>query len=237
MILYPAIDLKDGQCVRLLKGEMDSATVFSDSASYQAKIFADAGAKWLHVIDLNGAFAGASKNKESVLEILQAVSIPVQLGGGIRTLEDVDFWLGTGISRVILGTVAVTDFAMVEEAAKKHGDKIAVSLDSRDGFVAINGWAEITDITLLDLAKRLESVGIGALIHTDIERDGAMQGVNFEATEALAKSVSIPVIASGGAKSLDDVKQAIASGVISGLISGRALYDGSLDLQEALKLC
>ncbi len=237
MILYPAIDLKDGQGVRLLKGEMDSATVFSDSASCQAKIFADAGTKWLHVIDLNGAFAGTSKNKESVLEILQAVNIPVQLGGGIRTLEDIDFWLNTGISRVILGTVAVTDFAMVESAAKKYGDKIAVSLDSRNGFVAINGWAEITDIALLDLAKKLESVGIGALIHTDIERDGAMQGVNFEATEELARTINIPVIASGGAKSLQDVKQAIASGVISGLISGRALYDGSLDLQEALSLC
>ncbi len=237
MILYPAIDLKDGQCVRLLKGEMESATVFSDSASDQAKIFADAGAKWLHVIDLNGAFAGASQNKKSVLEILQAVNIPVQLGGGIRTLEDIDFWLGTGISRVILGTIAVTDFAIVEEATKKHGDKIAVSLDSRNGFVAINGWAEITDIKLLDMAKKLESLGIGALIHTDIERDGAMQGVNFEATEELAKSVSIPVIASGGAKNLDDVKHAIASGVISGLISGRALYDGSLDLKKALALC
>ncbi len=237
MILYPAIDLKDGQCVRLLRGDMSSATIFSDSAVEQARIFSSAGAEWLHVVDLNGAFAGASVNRGSVLDILGAVDIPVQLGGGIRSLADIDFWFDSGVERVILGTVAVTDFSIVERACGKYGERIAVSLDSRDDLIAINGWAEMSDIKLLDMALRLQDVGVGALIHTDIERDGAMMGVNFSSTESLARAVDIPVIASGGVTNLFDVRRAISGGLISGLISGRALYDGSLDLVEALSLC
>jgi phosphoribosylformimino-5-aminoimidazole carboxamide ribotide isomerase len=234
MILYPAIDLKDGQAVRLLRGEMSAATVFSDAPAEQARSFAAAGAAWLHLVDLNGAFAGRPVNAEAVEAILGAVEIPVQLGGGIRDRATVDAWLGRGVARVILGTVAVEAPEIVRDAARAHPGRIAVGIDARGGRVATRGWAEATEIEATELARRYEDAGVAALIYTDIERDGAMQGPNVTATEALARAVAIPVIASGGVASLDDLRALAASGAIAGAISGRALYDGAIDLAEAL---
>jgi phosphoribosylformimino-5-aminoimidazole carboxamide ribotide isomerase len=234
MILYPAIDLKDGQCVRLLRGDMDAATVFGDEPAAQARAFADAGCAWLHLVDLNGAFAGAPVNAAAVEAILAAVGVPCQLGGGIRDMATVECWLARGVARVILGTVAVENPALVREAARAFPGRVAVGIDARAGRVAVRGWAEETDVTATDLARRFEDAGVAALIYTDIDRDGAMAGPNVAATEALARAVSIPVIASGGVSSLADLMALRETGVIAGAISGRALYDGAIDLRAAL---
>jgi len=236
MILYPAIDLKDGQCVRLLKGEMDAATVFSDDPAAQARAFQDAGAKWVHLVDLNGAFAGKPVNGAAVESILAALDVPAQLGGGIRDMATIEGWLTKGLARVILGTVAVENPALVREAAKAFPGQIAVGLDAREGRVATRGWAEETDIHVTDLAREFEDAGIAAIIYTDINRDGAMAGPNIPATEALARAVDVPVIASGGVSSMDDLRALKATGVIEGAISGRALYDGAIDLTQALSM-
>ncbi len=239
MILFPAIDLKDGQCVRLLRGEMDQATVFNDDAGAQAAAFAAGGCHWLHVVDLNGAFAGKPVNGAAVDAILGAVTVPVQLGGGIRDLDTIAMWLERGIARVILGTVAVRDPELVREACRRYPDQVAVGIDARDGRVAVEGWAEVSELGAAELAARFEDAGVAAIIYTDIDRDGAMQGVNVEATKDLAAATSIPVIASGGVSSLDDLAalKAVAHHGIAGVISGRALYDGGLDLGAALAAC
>lgn len=237
MILYPAIDLKDGQAVRLLRGEMDKATVFNDDPAAQARAFVEAGTEWLHLVDLNGAFAGAPVNGAAVEAILTACpGVPAQLGGGIRDMATIEAWIDKGLARVILGTVAVENPDLVREAAKAFPGKVAVGLDAREGRVATRGWAEETDVMVTDLAKSFEDAGVAAIIYTDIARDGAMAGPNVAATEALARAVSIPVIASGGVSSLDDLRALKATGVIAGAISGRALYDGAIDLAEALTL-
>ena len=235
MILYPAIDLKDGQCVRLLRGEMDKATVFGDDPAAQAMKFQAAGCEWIHLVDLNGAFAGQPVNAAAVEAILARVTVPAQLGGGIRDMATIEGWLSKGLSRVILGTVAVENPALVREAAAAFPGKVAVGIDARNGRVATKGWAEETDILVTDLAQSFEDAGVAAIIYTDILRDGAMQGPNIKATEALARAVSIPVIASGGVASLADLTALRDTGVIAGAISGRALYDGAIDLAEALK--
>lgn len=234
MILYPAIDLKQGQCVRLLRGDMDKATVFNSDPGAQAKEFEDAGAEWLHVVDLDGAFEGKPVNAGAVESILKHVEMPVQLGGGIRTVAGVADWLERGLSRVILGTVAVKDPTVVLEACKSFPGQVAVGIDARDGFVAVEGWAEATEMTVLDLAKRFEDAGVAAIIYTDINRDGAMQGPNVASTAELAQAISIPVIASGGVSCLEDLVALKAEGSIAGAISGRALYDGRIDLAAAL---
>ncbi|MEM8979618.1 MAG: 1-(5-phosphoribosyl)-5-[(5-phosphoribosylamino)methylideneamino]imidazole-4-carboxamide isomerase [Pseudomonadota bacterium] len=235
MILYPAIDLKDGQAVRLVKGEMDQATVFSDSPADQAMAFVEAGCEWLHLVDLNGAFAGTPVNGASVEAILERTDVPAQLGGGIRDMATIEMWLKKGLARVILGTVAVEEPQLVRDAAKAFPGQVAVGLDARDGFVATRGWAERTEIQVTDLAQDFEDAGIAAIIYTDIERDGAMKGPNIAATERLARAVDIPVIASGGVSRMEDLTALQATGVIAGAISGRALYDGAIDLAQALK--
>ena len=237
MILYPAIDLKDGQAVRLLRGEMDAATVFNDDPAAQARAFVAAGAEWLHLVDLNGAFAGAPVNGEAVEAILKAIDVPAQLGGGIRDMATIEAWLGKGLGRVILGTVAVEAPGLVRDAARTFPGQVAVGIDARGGRVATRGWAEETEVDATDLARRFEDAGVAAVIYTDIDRDGAMGGPNVEATAALARAVSIPVIASGGVSSLDDLAALKATGVVAGAISGRALYDGAIDLGAALALC
>jgi phosphoribosylformimino-5-aminoimidazole carboxamide ribotide isomerase len=234
MILYPAIDLKDGACVRLLRGDMDKATVFGTDPAAQGLAFQAAGAEWLHLVDLNGAFAGRPVNGAAVEAILSAVAVPVQLGGGIRDLRTVEGWLARGVARVILGTVAVEDPGLVRAAARAFPGCVAVGIDARGGRVATKGWAEDGGIDVTDLAHRFEDAGIAALIYTDIDRDGAMGGPNVAATEALARAVSIPVIASGGVSRLEDLVALRDTGVIAGAISGRALYDGALDLGAAL---
>ncbi len=234
MILYPAIDLKDGNCVRLFKGEMDQATVFSDDPAAQALEFQKAGCDWLHLVDLNGAFAGAPVNDAPVEAILKACDIPAQLGGGIRDIATIERWLDKGLARVILGTVAVRDPDLVKQAARLFPGQVAVGIDARDGMVAVEGWAETTDTTALDLARKFEDAGVAAIIYTDIDRDGAMQGPNVAATAALANAVSIPVIASGGVSSMDDLAALKDCGApLDGAISGRALYDGAIDVAKA----
>jgi phosphoribosylformimino-5-aminoimidazole carboxamide ribotide isomerase len=235
MILYPAIDLKDGQAVRLVHGDMDQSTVFNDDPAAQARDFVDAGCEWLHLVDLNGAFAGEPVNAAPVEAILKACPVPAQLGGGIRDMKTIERWIDRGLARVILGTVAVENPDLVREAAREFPGKVAVGLDARNGFVATKGWAAETEIQVTDLAKSFEDAGISAIIYTDILRDGAMKGPNITATEALARAVNIPVIASGGVSSMDDLSALKATGVISGAISGRALYDGAIDLGAALK--
>jgi phosphoribosylformimino-5-aminoimidazole carboxamide ribotide isomerase len=234
MILYPAIDLKDGQCVRLLKGEMDKATVFGDDPAAQAARFEAAGCAWLHLVDLNGAFAGAPVNAAAVETILARVKVPAQLGGGIRDMATIESWLSKGLARVILGTVAVENPDLVREAAKAFPGQVAVGIDARKGRVATKGWATETDVMATDLARSFEDAGVAAIIYTDIDRDGAMGGPNIAATEALARAVTIPVIASGGVSSLADLIALRDTGVIAGAISGRALYDGAIDLAAAL---
>jgi phosphoribosylformimino-5-aminoimidazole carboxamide ribotide isomerase len=238
MIFFPAIDLKDGQCVRLFQGDMDQVTVFGDDPAGQAKGFADAGAKWLHVVDLNGAFSGRPVNEDAVSGILDRIDIPVQLGGGIRDMQTIDFWLDRGVRRVILGTVAVRDPDLVKQACKRHPDRVVVGIDARDGMVAVEGWTELSEITGLELAKEFEDCGVAAIIYTDIARDGAMDGPNIEATVGLANAVSVPVIASGGVSSLEDLEalKAAGTGLLEGVISGRALYDGRIDLAAAVGL-
>ncbi|MBJ3763081.1 1-(5-phosphoribosyl)-5-[(5-phosphoribosylamino)methylideneamino]imidazole-4-carboxamide isomerase [Maribius pontilimi] len=234
MILYPAIDLKDGHCVRLLRGDMENATVFGEDPAAQARAFQDAGCQWLHVVDLNGAFAGRPVNAGAVEAILAAVDVPTQMGGGIRDMATIEMWLDKGLARVILGTVAVEDPDLVRQAARAFPGKVAVGLDARNGMVATRGWATETDILVTDLAKSFQDAGVAAIIYTDIDRDGAMKGPNVPATAALARATDIPVIASGGVSSMDDLLALRDTGVISGAISGRALYDGALDLTAAL---
>jgi phosphoribosylformimino-5-aminoimidazole carboxamide ribotide isomerase len=238
MIFFPAIDLKDGQCVRLFQGDMNRVTVFGDDPPGQAKGFADAGAQWLHVVDLNGAVSGRPVNDEAVSGILDMVDIPVQLGGGIRDMQSIDFWLDRGVRRVILGTVAVRDPDLVKQACARHPGRVALGIDARDGMVAVEGWTELSEITGLDLAKKFEDCGAAAIIYTDIARDGAMDGPNIEATVELANAVSVPVIASGGVSSLDDLEalKDAGAGLLEGVISGRALYDGRIDLAAAVGL-
>jgi phosphoribosylformimino-5-aminoimidazole carboxamide ribotide isomerase len=235
MILYPAIDLKDGHAVRLVHGEMDRATVFNEDPAAQALEFVTAGCEWLHLVDLNGAFAGAPVNAAPVEAILKATNVPAQLGGGIRDMATIERWLSKGLARVILGTVAVENPALVREAARAFPGQVAVGIDARHGRVATKGWAEETDVDATELAQSFEDAGVAAIIYTDILRDGAMKGPNVAATAALARAVSIPVIASGGVSSLDDLKALKACGApLDGAISGRALYDGAIDLKEAL---
>ncbi|MEO9900069.1 1-(5-phosphoribosyl)-5-[(5-phosphoribosylamino)methylideneamino]imidazole-4-carboxamide isomerase [Nisaea sp.] len=236
MILFPAIDLKGGQCVRLLKGEMDTATVFNDDPGAQARLFQDARCGWVHVVDLDGAFAGETRNGEAVDRILAAVDVPVQLGGGIRDMAAIDTWLEKGVARVILGTVALRDPALVKAACARHPGRIAVGIDARDGMVAVEGWAETSTLSAVDLARQFEGCGVAAIIFTDIDRDGALGGVNVAATAALANAISTPVIASGGVASLEDLAALKAAGApgIAGAISGRALYDGRINLAEAV---
>ena len=235
MILYPAIDLKDGQAVRLVHGDMDRSTVFNDDPAAQAQSFVKAGCEWLHLVDLNGAFAGEPVNAAPVEAILAACDVPAQLGGGIRDMATIERWLGKGLARVILGTVAVENPALVRDAARAFPGQVAVGIDARDGRVATKGWAEETNVNATDLARSFEDAGVAAIIYTDINRDGAMGGPNIEATAALARAVSIPVIASGGVSSLNDLISLKKTGIISGAISGRALYDGAIDLTEALR--
>lgn len=237
MILYPAIDLKDGACVRLLRGDMDKATVYHNDPAEPARGFAEAGCEWIHIVDLNGAFAGRSANEDAVSAILGATDLPAQLGGGIRDMAGVERWLSAGVARVILGTAAVREPAFVREACKRFPGQVAVGVDARGGRVAVEGWAETTTLSAEDLAARFEDAGVAALIYTDIDRDGALQGPNVEATAALARATSIPVIASGGVSSLDDLRALKACGAaLNGVISGRALYDGRIDAAEATAL-
>ncbi len=235
MIVYPAIDLKDGHCVRLVRGAMESATVFNDDPAAQARAFAAAGAAWIHVVDLDGAFAGKPRNAAAVEAIVKAAPVKVQLGGGIRDAATLEAWLGKGVARVVLGTAAVKNPNLVRESCRRWPGRVALGIDARAGKVAVEGWAETSAIAALDLARRFEDAGAAAIIYTDIERDGALQGVNVEATAALAKAVKTPVIASGGISSLDDLAALKAAG-IPGAILGRALYDGRVDLKSALAL-
>lgn len=237
MILYPAIDLKDGQAVRLFKGDMDKATVFNDDPAAQAMAFVEAGCEWLHLVDLNGAFAGEPVNAAAVEAILSRTQVPAQLGGGIRDMVTIERWLTKGLARVILGTAAVENPDLVRESAAAFPGQVAVGIDARGGRVATRGWAEETEVDATDLARSFEDAGVAAIIYTDINRDGAMQGPNVEATAALARAVSIPVIASGGVSSLADLQALKDCGAtLDGAISGRALYDGAIDLSEALHL-
>jgi phosphoribosylformimino-5-aminoimidazole carboxamide ribotide isomerase len=238
VILFPAIDLKDGQCVRLKLGEMDQATVFSDDPAAQAMDFERQGFEYLHVVDLNGAFAGRPVNGAAVESILKAVSIPIQLGGGIRDMAAIEAWLERGLARVILGTAAVREPALVKEACKAFPGRVAVGIDAKGGKVAVQGWAETSTLTAVELARRFEDVGVAAIIYTDIDRDGILAGLNFADTAALARSTSIPVIASGGLASIDDVRALLRPehATLAGAISGRALYDGRIDPTVALAL-
>jgi phosphoribosylformimino-5-aminoimidazole carboxamide ribotide isomerase len=238
MILFPAIDLKDGECVRLKLGDMDQATVYNTDPAAQAKTFEAQGFEWLHVVDLNGAFAGESRNGAAVEAILKATKNPVQLGGGIRTMADIEAWLDKGLARVILGTVAVRDPALVREAAQKFPGRVAVGIDARGGEVAVEGWAETSELTAIELGKRFEGAGVAAIIYTDIDRDGVLAGINWDATIDLADAVSIPVIASGGLASIADIVRMTMpdASKLEGAISGRALYDGRIDPAEALAL-
>lgn len=235
MILYPAIDLKEGRCVRLLRGEMASAVVFGEDPAAQAAAFVAAGCRWLHLVDLDGAFAGRPVNGPAVEAILAAVDVPVQLGGGIRDRATIEGWLERGVARVILGTAALRDPDLVRDAARAHPGRVAVGIDARGGQVAVEGWAETTGTSAVDLARSFEDAGVAAIIYTDIDRDGAMAGPNVAATAALARAVSIPVIASGGVSSMEDIRALKASGApLDGVISGRALYEGQIDLAEAV---
>lgn len=238
MILFPAIDLKDGQCVRLKLGEMDEATVFNDDPAAQARSFQDQGFEWLHIVDLNGAFAGKPVNAPAVDAILAALTIPAQLGGGIRDMATIEAWLEKGIKRVILGTIAVRNPDLVREACRAFPGRIAVGIDAKGGKVAVEGWAETSELTAIELASRFEDAGVAAIIYTDIERDGVLKGLNLPATAELARSTTIPVIASGGLASIEDVRALLKPeyAMLAGAITGRALYDGRIDPVEALAL-
>ncbi|WP_332713390.1 1-(5-phosphoribosyl)-5-[(5-phosphoribosylamino)methylideneamino]imidazole-4-carboxamide isomerase [Pelagibacterium mangrovi] len=238
MILFPAIDLKDGQCVRLKLGDMEQATVFNDDPAAQAKSFEEQGFQYLHVVDLNGAFAGESVNGAAVEAILEAVGFPVQLGGGIRTLAHIENWLDKGLARVILGTVAVRDPELVKSACKAFPGQVAVGIDARGGKVAVEGWAETSELSAIELAQRFEGAGVAAIIYTDIDRDGVLKGINWDSTLELANATSIPVIASGGLAGIEDIRRMTEpdAQILQGAISGRALYDGRIDSREALTL-
>ncbi|MBK8174299.1 MAG: 1-(5-phosphoribosyl)-5-[(5-phosphoribosylamino)methylideneamino]imidazole-4-carboxamide isomerase [Rhodospirillales bacterium] len=236
MIFFPAIDLKDGRCVRLRRGDMQTATVFNEDPADQARVFSRAGCQWLHVVDLDGAFAGRPVNTRAVDAILNAVDLPVQLGGGIRTLATASDWLSRGVRRVILGTLALRYPDLVRSACADFPGRIAVGIDARDGRVAVQGWSEQSEISAFDLARRFEDAGVAAIIFTDIGRDGVMGGPNIEATADLARAISIPVILSGGISSLDDLHavKANGDGIVAGVVCGRALYDGRIDPAEAV---
>ncbi|WP_163881486.1 1-(5-phosphoribosyl)-5-[(5-phosphoribosylamino)methylideneamino]imidazole-4-carboxamide isomerase [Rhizobium laguerreae] len=238
MILFPAIDLKGGQCVRLKLGDMQQATVYNTDPAAQAKSFEDQGFEWLHVVDLDGAFAGHSANGDAVEAILKATDNPVQLGGGIRTLDQIEAWLSRGLRRVILGTVAVRNPALVIEACRKFPGHVAVGIDAKGGKVAVEGWAEASELGIIELARKFEGAGVAAIIYTDIDRDGILAGINWSSTLELADAASIPVIASGGLASLDDIRRMLEPDArkLEGAISGRALYDGRIDPKEALAL-
>lgn len=238
MILFPAIDLKDGKCVRLKLGDMNAATVFNDDPAAQAKAFERQGFKYLHIVDLNGAFAGKPVNGAAVEAILKAITMPCQLGGGIRDLATVETWLARGIRRVILGTAAVRDPALVRDACRSFPGRIAVGIDAKGGKVAVEGWAETSELSAVDLARRFEDVGVAAIVYTDIERDGVLKGLNLPATAELARATRIPVVASGGLASIEDVRALMRPEyrMLEGAITGRALYDGRLDAREALAL-
>ncbi|WP_199777566.1 1-(5-phosphoribosyl)-5-[(5-phosphoribosylamino)methylideneamino]imidazole-4-carboxamide isomerase [Bosea sp. FBZP-16] len=236
VILFPAIDLKEGRCVRLKQGDMDQATVFNDDPAAQAATFEGQGFQWLHVVDLDGAFAGKPMNAAAVEAILKRVRFPVQLGGGIRDMKTVEGWLAKGIARVIIGTAAVRDPGFVREAAKAFPGKVAVGIDARDGFVAVEGWAETSSLAADDLGRRFEDAGVAAIVYTDIARDGMLQGINWDGTIALAHALTIPVIASGGLASMADIERLCApdAAILEGAITGRALYDGRIDPAAAL---
>ncbi len=238
MILYPAIDLKDGQCVRLKLGRMEEATVYNADPAAQALAFQEAGFKWLHVVDLDGAFASKPANAQAVEAIVAAGSLPIQLGGGIRDRATIERWLELGIARVILGTAAVRDPDLVRTAARAHLGRIAVSIDARGGMVAVEGWAEASELRVAELARRFDDAGVAAIIHTDIDRDGILTGLNLAASRALAEEISVPVIASGGLASIDDIKALIEprNRALAGAITGKALYDGRIDVGRALEL-
>lgn len=238
MIVIPAIDLKEGKCVRLEQGEMDRDTVFSDNPAEQALKWQQAGAELLHLVDLDGAFAGEPKNRDAITSILKTISIPAQLGGGIRDIATIEAYLGLGLSRVIIGTAAQRNPQLVVEACKKFPGRIVVGIDAKNGMVAVQGWAEVTGITAVDLARKFEDCGVAAIIYTDISRDGMMGGPNLEATQALAEAVAIPVIASGGVSSLKDIENlmAIEQSGIHGVITGKAIYTGALNLADAITL-
>ncbi len=238
MILYPAIDLKDGRCVRLVRGDMAQSTVFNDDPADQARSFARQGFRWIHVVDLNGAFAGKPVNTGAVDAILAATDLPIQLGGGIRDLPTVDHWLDRGVRRVVLGTAALRAPDLVKRACRRHPGRVAVGIDARDGFVAVDGWADTSTVTALDLALRFEDSGVAAIIFTDIDRDGTMEGPNVASTAELADALTTPVIASGGVASMDDLRAlaAVRRSGVDGVICGRALYDGRIDPKTALGL-
>jgi len=238
MIVIPAIDLKEGKCVRLEQGLMEKDTVFSDNPGAQARAWQDAGAELLHIVDLDGAFAGEPKNRSAIEAIISSITIPAQLGGGIRDIATIEAYLGMGLSRVIIGTAAQRNPELVAEACSKFPGRIVVGIDAKNGLVAVQGWAEVTDVTAVELARKFEGLGVSAIIYTDISRDGRMQGVNIDATRQLAEAISIPVIASGGLSSLADIERLIAiesSGVV-GAITGKAVYTGAIDLNEAVAL-
>ena len=238
MILFPAIDLKNGEAVRLQQGDMARATVFNRDPAAQARVFEQQGFEYLHLVDLDGAFAGKPINAAAVERILAAVKMPAQLGGGIRDRATIENWLGKGVARVIIGTAAVRDPSLVKEAARAYPGRVAVGLDARDGRVAVEGWAETSELAVLDIAKRFEDAGVAAIIYTDVARDGMLKGLNLEATITLADGVSIPVIASGGLASIEDIRALLAPRAqkLAGAIAGRALYDGRLDAATALQL-
>jgi phosphoribosylformimino-5-aminoimidazole carboxamide ribotide isomerase len=238
VILFPAIDLKGGQCVRLKQGDMAQATIYNDDPAAQAKAFEDVGFSYLHVVDLDGAFAGQPVNASAVEAIRKSTSFPIQLGGGIRNLATIEGWLEKGVTRVIIGTAALRDPALVKEAARKFSGRVAVGLDAKDGKVAVEGWAETSELKVLDIARQFEDAGVAAIIFTDIARDGLLKGINWDATIALGEAISIPVIASGGLASLDDVKVLLSPRAkkLEGAITGRALYDGRLDAKEAIAM-
>jgi phosphoribosylformimino-5-aminoimidazole carboxamide ribotide isomerase len=239
MILFPAIDLKDGKCVRLKRGEMETATVFNDDPAAQARAFSNAGFEWLHCVDLNGAFAGSSVNASAVKNIRGAIGLPIEMGGGIRDMTGIAFWIETGIDRIILGTVAAKNPSLVKEAARLFPGRIVVGADAKGGLIATQGWSETSELTPIELGKRFEDAGVAAILYTDVDRDGLLGGVNVNATAALARAVKIPVIASGGVSGLADIEALIAENEpnIEGVVIGRALYDGRIDAQAALKLC
>ena len=240
MILFPAIDLKDGQCVRLVQGDMDRATIFNDNPTKQAKIFMETGFQWIHIVDLNGAFKGTPINQSCITKILCSISIPIQLGGGIRDMETAERWLKSGVKRIVLGTAALNNPEFTKEACKEFPDQVAVGIDTRNGLVAIEGWSKTSTVTDIDLVRRFEDAGVTAIIHTDIDRDGLMEGANIEATLNLASQTSIPLILSGGVSSMSDIEniKKYESEGIMGIISGRAIYDGRVDPTNALNfLC
>jgi phosphoribosylformimino-5-aminoimidazole carboxamide ribotide isomerase len=238
MIILPAIDLKGGRCVRLEQGLMDKDTVYNDDPAAQARVWQEQGGELLHIVDLDGAFAGAPKNREAIKAIVAAIDIPSELGGGIRDLATIEAYLELGITRVILGTVAKENPALVEEACKTFPGRIVVGIDAKDGLVAVRGWADVTEKLASEMAKEMEGFGVEAIIYTDIARDGMLQGPNIEATRALAEAISIPVIASGGLSSLDDIRRllAIEQYGVTGVIAGKAIYSGAIDLREAVAL-